>query len=95
MKRKESPRLQAGEYVNAIEQAIYRLSQPERRPQLLHRAGTISAHPPFFFQVCGACPKVTLSVLERLTDCGKVPEALRLAHLIGAAVVKGESGSSA
>ncbi len=79
----------------AVEQAIHRLPQPERRLQVLRQAGTIHAHPPFFFQVCGACPKVTCSVLERLTDRGKVPEALRLAHLIGAAVVKGESGSSA
>jgi hypothetical protein len=81
--------------LGAVTQAIHRLPQPERRLQLLHRAGPIHAHPPFFFQVCGACPKVTFLVLERLTDCGKVPEALRLAHLIGAAVVKGESGSSA
>nr|WP_289501088.1 hypothetical protein [Gloeocapsopsis sp. IPPAS B-1203] len=36
-------------------------------------------------------PEVT-AVLQRLTERGKVPEALRLAHLIGAAVVKGESG---
>jgi endonuclease V-like protein UPF0215 family len=78
-----------------IEQAIHRLPHPERRLQLLQRAGTIYAYPPFFFQVCGACPQVTFSVLQRLTDCGKVPEALRLAHLIGAAVVKGESSSSA
>jgi hypothetical protein len=81
--------------LTAVEQAIHRLPQPERRLQRLYRAGAIHAHPPFFFQVYGACPKVTFSVLERLTDCGKVPEALRLAHLIGAAVVKGESGSSA
>jgi hypothetical protein len=81
--------------LSAVEQAIHRLPQPERRLQLLHRAGTIHTHPPFFFQVCGASPDVTFSVLKRLTDCGKVPEALRLAHLIGAAVVKGESGSSA
>lgn len=79
----------------AIEQAMRRLPQPEKRLERLYRAGTIHAHPPFFFQVCGACPQVTLSVLQRLTDCGKVPEALRLAHLIGAAVIKGESGSSA
>jgi hypothetical protein len=81
--------------LTAVEQAIRRLPHPEKRLERLYRAGTIHAHPPFFFQVCGACPKVTFSVLERLTDCGKVPEALRLAHLIGAAVVKGESGSSA
>jgi uncharacterized protein len=79
----------------AVEQAIRRLPYPERRLQLLQQAGTIYAYPPFFFQVCGACPQVTFSVLQRLTDCGKVPEALRLAHLIGAAVVKGESGSTA
>lgn len=34
-------------------------------------------------------------VLQRLTDCGKVPEALRLAHLITSAVMTGESSSSA
>lgn len=81
--------------LSAIEQAIRRLPHPEQRLQLLHRAGTIHTYPPFFFQVCGASPPVIASVLERLTDCGKVPEALRLAHLIGAAVVKGESGNSA
>ncbi len=81
--------------LTAVQEAIDRLPHPEGRFQLLQRAGTIHAHPPFFFQVCGACPKITLSTLERLTDCGKVPEALRIAHLIGAAVVKGESGSSA
>jgi hypothetical protein len=81
--------------LTAVHEAINRLPQPERRLQLLQQAGTIHAYPPFFFQVSGACPQVTLSVLERLTDCGKVPEALRLAHLIGAAVIKGESGSSA
>jgi hypothetical protein len=79
----------------AVEQAIRRLPQPEQRLERLQRAGIIYAYPPFFFQVSGACPKVTFSVLERLTDCGKVPEALRLAHLISAAVIKGESGSTA
>lgn len=79
----------------AVEQAIRRLPQPERRLGLLHRAGTIHAFPPFFFQVCGERPEVTAAVLRRLTDCGNVPEALRLAHLIGAAVVKGESGRQA
>lgn len=79
----------------AVELAIHRLPQPERRLDLLHRAGDIYEYPPFCFQVCGASPDVTYLVLQRLTDCGHVPEALRLAHLIGAAVVKGESSSSA
>lgn len=45
--------------------------------------------------MCGEEPAVVAKVLQRLTDCGKVPEALRLAHLIAAAVMTGESSSSA
>jgi endonuclease V-like protein UPF0215 family len=71
------------------------LPQPQRRLELLQRAGEIHAYPPFYFQVCGEPPKTIALVLQRLTDTGKVPEALRLAHLIGAAFIKGESGSSA
>lgn len=79
----------------AIEEAIHRLPQPEKRLKILRRAGTIHQFGPFFFQVCGETPEITAAVLQRLTDCGKVPEALRLAHLIGAAIVKGESGRCA
>ncbi|MGL4621735.1 DUF99 family protein [Chroococcidiopsis sp.] len=78
-----------------IETALQRLPQPQRRLELMRRAGTVHAYPPFFFQVCGEDPNIIATVLQRLSDRGHVPEALRLAHLIGAAVVKGESGSSA
>jgi endonuclease V-like protein UPF0215 family len=78
-----------------IEAAISRLPHPEKRLELLQKAGPVHVYPPFFFQVCGESPPVIATVLERLTDCGNVPEALRLAHLIGAAIVKGESGRSA
>lgn len=81
--------------LNKIEQALGRLSDREKRLQILSRAGEIHAYPPFFFQVCGEEPWAIAMALDRLTDCGKVPEALRLAHLIGAAVIKGESGSQA
>ena len=76
-------------------EAIHHLPQFAQRLQILQRAGTIYQYPPFFFQVSAASPEVTSAVLQRLTDRGKVPEALRLAHLIGATVVKGESGKSA
>ena len=79
----------------AMEESLRRLPQAERRLRLLHRAGLIHAYPPFLFQVSGEQPEAIASVLQRLTDCGKVPEALRLAHLIGAAIIKGESGRSA
>ncbi|ERT09324.1 hypothetical protein M595_0626 [Lyngbya aestuarii BL J] len=81
--------------LSKIEQALRRLPDADKRLQILRRAGQIHAYPPFFFQVCGEEPLVIAHALERLTDCGKVPEALRLAHLIGAAVITGESGSQA
>lgn len=81
--------------LSAIEYAIRRLPEPERRLGILQRAGLIHGHPPFYFQVCGAEPSVVAKVLGQLTDRGHVPEALRLAHLITAAVVTGESGRQA
>ena len=78
-----------------MKQAIYLLPQPERRLTLLERAGKIYAYPPFYFQVCELSPELTARVLQRVTDRGHVPEALRLAHLIGSAVEKGESGRQA
>jgi endonuclease V-like protein UPF0215 family len=81
--------------LSAMETALHRLPLPKKRLKILQRAGTIHAFPPFYFQVCGETPEVIAAVLQRLTDCGNVPEALRLGHLIGAAVIRGESGRSA
>jgi endonuclease V-like protein UPF0215 family len=81
--------------LEAMERAIRRLPRPERRLALLRAAGPIHAVPPFYFQVQGAEPAQTAEALVRLTDTGNVPEALRLAHLIGSAVVTGESGRTA
>lgn len=78
-----------------IEYALRRLPEPEKRLAMIQRAGTIHRSPPFVFQVCGASPEITAKVLARVTDRGHVPEALRLAHLIAAAVIKGESGRQA
>lgn len=81
--------------ITAVEQALQRLPDPQERLAVIQRAGAIYAYPPFYFQVCGAGPDVIAQVLRRLTDCGHVPEALRMAHLITSAVVKGESGRQA
>ncbi|BAY10184.1 endonuclease dU [Calothrix sp. NIES-2098] len=79
----------------AVTEAMSRLPDFQQRQKLLQQAGPIYDYSPFFFQVSGEEPAVVAKVLQRLTDCGKVPEALRLAHLITAAVMTGESGSSA
>lgn len=79
----------------AVEEAMSNLPDFQQRQKLLQQAGLIYDYSPFFFQVNGEEPAVVAKVLQRLTDCGKVPEALRLAHLITSAVMTGESGSSA
>jgi endonuclease V-like protein UPF0215 family len=78
-----------------IKAALQRLPHSEKRLEIMRRAGIIYEYPPFYFQVSGANPEIIAKVLERLSDRGNVPEALRIAHLIGAAVIKGESGSQA
>ena len=78
-----------------MKEAMSRLPNYESRLLTLEQAGKIHAYPPFFFQVRGEQAEIIARALMQLTDRGKVPEALRLAHLIGAAVIKGESGSSA
>lgn len=79
----------------AVERAVRRLPRPERRLRILGRAGPVHVVPPFAFQVRGGAPGPVAEALARLTDRGHVPEPLRLAHLVGAAVRLGESGRRA
>lgn len=81
--------------IEKMKAAIFRLPHAEKRLQILAKAGEIYVYPPFYFQVYGLSEKITARVLQRLTDTGNVPEALRLAHLITAAVINGESGKRA
>ncbi|MEZ4320666.1 MAG: DUF99 family protein [Myxococcota bacterium] len=72
-------------------------TQPDgaARWECVQRAGPVHERDGFVFQVVGAEPAEAALALKRLTDRGKVPEPLRLAHLIGAAVITGESGKRA
>ena len=81
--------------LEAVERALRHLPQAERRLAVLRRAGPIHQLGGFTFQVQGAEPAWVAEALGRLTDTGHVPEALRLAHLIGSAVVTGESSKRA
>lgn len=81
--------------LRAVERAIRRLPRAEARLARLRRAGPVHHRPPIAWQVAGADPEVAHAVLVRLTDTGHVPEPLRLAHLVAAAVVTGESGRRA
>jgi uncharacterized protein len=79
----------------AVERALRRLPRAEQRLALLKRAGPIHQLGGFTFQVQGAEPAEVAEALARVTDRGLVPEPLRLAHLIGSAVVTGESSHRA
>lgn len=81
--------------VDKMKRAMSRLPKYQQRLAILEQAGEIHNYSPFVFQVWGEKPEIIARVLEQLTDCGKVPEALRLAHLVGAAVINGESSSQA
>ncbi|RYE91643.1 MAG: DUF99 family protein [Myxococcales bacterium] len=79
----------------AFTSALAQLPGAARRLELVRRAGPIHEVAPFVFQVAGADPAPVAALLGRLTDRGHVPEALRLAHLIGSAVQLGQSGRRA
>jgi endonuclease V-like protein UPF0215 family len=79
----------------AMERAVRRLPGAERRLAVLRAAGPVHSVGRFTFQVAGAEPSPIAEALSRLTDRGEVPEPLRLAHLVGAAVRRGESGRRA
>jgi hypothetical protein len=79
----------------AMERAVRRLPRPERRLAVLAAAGPIHREGLFTFQLAGAAPGEIGRALARLTDRGAVPEPLRLAHLVGAAVRRGESSRRA
>lgn len=81
--------------MSAVLSVVDKLSQPERRRRLIERGGLIHLGEHVFFQVHGAEVKTAERLLARVTDCGHIPEPLRLAHLIGGGIVNGESGRRA
>lgn len=74
-----------------MKQAMTHVPHTQEKIARMEKAGSIYTHGPFVYQVVGLDPELTGDVLTQLTDTGHVPEALRLAHLIGAAVNLGES----
>lgn len=81
--------------MEAIRQAVEHLPRPGRRLELIARAGTVHESANCYFQCVGAPADVVSNAIEQLTDRGHIPEAIRIAHLIGSAVVTGESGRRA
>lgn len=78
-----------------VDKALRHFSDYESRIALVRKAGKIHDHAPFYFQCSGIDGQSAGQVLERVTDTGKVPEALRIAHLIGSAIKTGVSSNRA
>jgi len=81
--------------MTAIKNALNNFDDAKRRHDLLKKAGQIHNYDPFYFQVAGEKPEIAAKALQALTDNGNVPEALRIAHLIGSAIAYGQSGKRA
>lgn len=81
--------------LEAFRQVVDKLDDPKRRWGAVEAAGEIHEMLEHVFQVVGLEPLVAARVLRRLTDQGKIPEPIRLAHLIGSAVKLGISGKRA
>lgn len=62
---------------------------------IIQKAGAIYQIQGFVFQVAGCDELNAARLLQQVTDTGKVPEALRIAHLIAAAIKYGESSQRA
>ena len=79
-----------------MQKAIKNLPRASKRWSLVEEAGTIhESTTRVWFQAHGVEPHTINSALEILTDTGHIPEPIRLAHLIGSAVLTGESGRRA
>lgn len=79
----------------AIDNALVKFDDYAKRKATLLKAGEIYQHHPFYFQCQGIEPDIAVKALTQCTDTGHVPEALRLAHLIGSAIKTGQSSSRA
>jgi endonuclease V-like protein UPF0215 family len=81
--------------METFRRVVHSLPNSEERWRRTKAAGQVQQLDGWVFQCAGEKPEVLARVLSRLTDNGKVPEVLRLAHLIGSAVMLGESTNRA
>jgi hypothetical protein len=81
--------------MRAVARACSRLPRPEKRMEIIRRAGPVHRGESAWFQSVGLSFDVARSLLSFLTVSGNIPEPVRLAHLIAGGVVTGESGRRA
>jgi hypothetical protein len=76
----------------AIREALLgRVPGGARKWRLIERAGAMEALAGVYVQRAGLTPREAGQVIERFTACGRIPEPLRVAHLIAGGVADGQS----
>lgn len=80
----------------AIKKALYtRVPGGKRKWRLIEEAGPMEPLEDLYVQRVGIETEAAAAVLRRFAIHGKLPEPLRMAHLIAGAVVRGESHGGA
>ena len=79
----------------SIYSALEHLDNTKDKISRLKLAGEVFEQSPFYFQVSGCNADTAYQILQKVTDTGHVPEALRIAHLVGSAIKTGQSSSRA
>ncbi|MCS7130780.1 MAG: DUF99 family protein [Archaeoglobaceae archaeon] len=77
--------------MDEFKDALKNLSDYEERIAIVERAGEIYEFGSLFIQFCGLSVDEAKKLIETNTWRGKIPEALRIAHLVASAIVHGES----
>lgn len=81
-----------------IRLALLHLPDPEKRWEIIQRAGTIhkiNQENPVFIQLCGIDKESAVKIIRITSTHSNIPEPLRVAHIIATGVVLGESKGQA
>ena len=78
-----------------IYKALDRFDDKDQRIQIIKNAGEVFEGENIFFQTAGCSEDIAKKILNKVSDRGVIPEAVRIAHLVGSAVVTGQSGNRA
>ncbi|MCS7119274.1 MAG: DUF99 family protein [Archaeoglobaceae archaeon] len=76
-----------------FEKALKNFRDYEKRIDIVRRAGEIKFTGEVYIQCCGLKYEEALNLIRMNTLRGKIPESLRLAHLVASAIIHGESRS--
>ncbi len=72
-------------------EALKNFEDCHRRLEIVKRAGEIKNLGDFYVQLSGISCEEALKMIQMNSFSGKIPETLRIAHLVASAIVHGES----